>query len=192
MEKYEDRKWEVLHREYLYREPWFTARRDHVRLPNGQEIKDYYVLEYPDWVNTIAITRDGEFVMVRQYRHGIEETRYELCAGVCEPNETPLQAAQRELLEETGYGHGKWLPLMNISGNTSTTNNLTHCFLAIDVERISDQHLDDAEDLSVHLLSEQEIWNLLQNDQLRQSLMVAPLWKYFVIKERLNSFSFML
>lgn len=192
MEKYEDRKWEVLHREYLYREPWFTARRDHVRLPNGQEIKDYYVLEYPDWVNTIAITRDGEFVMVRQYRHGIEETRYELCAGVCEPNETPLQAAQRELLEETGYGHGKWLPLMNISGNTSTTNNLTHCFLATDVERISDQHLDDAEDLSVHLLSEQEIWNLLQNDQLRQSLMVAPLWKYFVIKERLNSFSFML
>lgn len=191
MEKNEDRKWEVLHREYLYLEPWFTARRDHVRLPNGQEIKDYYVLEYPDWVNTIAITRSGEFVLVRQYRHGLGETRYELCAGVCEPNETPLQAAQRELLEETGYGHGRWLPLMNISGNTSTTNNLTHCFLALDVEKVGNQHLDASEDLSVHLLSEQEVWDLLQNDQLRQSLMVAPLWKYFVIKDHLNTFSFM-
>lgn len=191
MEKNEERKWEVLHREYLYREPWFTARRDHVRLPNGQEIKDYYVLEYPDWVNTIAITRSGEFVLVRQYRHGLGETRYELCAGVCEPNETPLQAAQRELLEETGYGHGRWLPLMNISGNTSTTNNLTHCFLALDVEKVGNQHLDASEDLSVHLLSEQEVWDLLQNDQLRQSLMVAPLWKYFVIKDHLNTFSFM-
>lgn len=80
---------------------------------------------------------------------------------------------------------------MNISGNTSTTNNQTHCFLALDVERISEQHLDASEDLSVHLLSEQEVWDLLQNDQLKQSLMVAPLWKYFVIKDRLNSFSFM-
>ena len=132
------------------------------------------------------------FVLVRQYRHGIGETRYELCAGVCENNETPLQAAQRELLEETGYGHGRWLPLMNISGNTSTINNLTHCFLALDVEPVDKQHLDQSEDLSVHLLSEQEVWDLLNEDQFRQSLMVAPLWKYFVIKKQLNSFSFML
>lgn len=80
---------------------------------------------------------------------------------------------------------------MNISGNTSTTNNLTHCFLALDVEKVGNQHLDASEDLSVHLLSEQEVWDLLQNDQLRQSLMVAPLWKYFVIKDHLNTFSFM-
>ena len=183
--------WKTVSSKYLFRRPWLTVRCEDMLLPNGNHIPEYYILEYPDWVNTIAIARSGEFVLVRQYRHGLGETRYDLCAGVCEPNETPLQAAQRELLEETGYGHGRWLPLMNISGNTSTTNNLTHCFLALDVEKVGNQHLDASEDLSVHLLSEQEVWDLLQNDQLRQSLMVAPLWKYFVIKDHLNTFSFM-
>ena len=54
----DEKKWEVLHSEYLIRRPWLTARRDHVRLPNGVENPEYYVLEYPDWVNVIALTRD--------------------------------------------------------------------------------------------------------------------------------------
>lgn len=190
--KYDDKKWKTLHSEYLFKEPWLTARRDHVRLPSGQEIKDYYVLEYPDWVNTVALTREGKFVMVRQYRHGLGETRFELCAGVCEPHESPLQAAQRELLEETGYGHGRWTPLMTLSGNTSTTNNLTHCFLALDVEPVSGQHLEPTEDISVYLLTEEEVRRLLYQDELRQALMAAPLWKYFVIKEHPEAYSFML
>lgn len=53
-----DRKWEVLHSEYLIQRPWLTARRDCVRLPNGVENDEYYVLEYPDWVNVIAITAE--------------------------------------------------------------------------------------------------------------------------------------
>lgn len=131
--KQEDLSWKVLHSEYLFRCPWLTVRRDAVELPNGHTIPDYYVLEYPDWVNTIALTDDDQFVMVRQYRHGLRYTGYELCAGVCEKGETPEQAARRELLEETGFGGGTWQSLMDISGNTSTTNNLTHCFLATGV-----------------------------------------------------------
>lgn len=76
--------WSVISSEYLYRDSWLTVRKDHVVLPNGNHIPSYYILEYPDWVNTIAITRDGQFVFIRQYRHGIRETSYELCAGVCE------------------------------------------------------------------------------------------------------------
>ena len=67
---------------------------------NGVEHKEYYVLEYPDWVNVIAITESGDFVMERQYRHGLQWTGYEICAGVCESGESPLEAAQRELYEE--------------------------------------------------------------------------------------------
>lgn len=69
-----DRKWEVLHSEYLIQRPWLTARRDCVRLPNGVENDEYYVLEYPDWVNVIAITAEGKFLMERQYRHGLQWT----------------------------------------------------------------------------------------------------------------------
>jgi ADP-ribose pyrophosphatase len=64
-----------------------------------------------------------------QYRHGIKETRYEICAGVCETGEEPLLSAQRELYEETGYGNGNWTKLMTISANASTMTNITHCYL---------------------------------------------------------------
>ena len=55
-----DKQWTVLESEYLIRRPWLTARRDWVRLPNGVENNEYYVLEYPDWVNVIALTEDGK------------------------------------------------------------------------------------------------------------------------------------
>lgn len=177
-----ERKWKVLDREYLFRRPWLTARRDRVELPTGAVIPEYYVLEYPDWVNTIAVTREGLFVMIRQYRHGLGETRYEICAGVREEGEDPMESARRELYEETGYGNGKWEKLMTVSANTSAMNNLTHCYLATDVEPVSTQHLEATEDLTVHLLTVDEVKQLLLNDEIRQSLMAAPLWKYFATR----------
>ena len=148
-------------------------------LPNGNRIPEYYILEYPDWVNTIAITKDGKFVFVRQYRPGLGRTSYELCAGVCDKEDaSPLVSAQRELWEETGYGKGNWREYMVISANPSTHTNLTHCFLATDVEPIDHQHLEDTEDLSVHLLTFEEVKQLLENNEIMQSLNAAPLWKY--------------
>ena len=186
MEDINDRKWEILSTEYLIRRPWLTARRDHVKLPTGVENPEFYVLEYPDWVNVIAITKEGEFVMIRQYRHGLGETRYELCAGVSEEGEDPVESARRELYEETGYGGGEWQLWMTISANPSTTNNLTHCYLATGVERVSTQHLEATEDITVHLLTEAEVKELLVNDEIRQALMAAPLWKYFALKRRIE------
>lgn len=120
------------------------------RTADGRRIPDYYVLEYPDWINVIAITRDGRFVFIDQYRHGLGETSYEIPAGVSEPSDgSMLAAAQRELAEETGYGGGEWRLLMTVSANPATQNNLTHCFLATGVGRIGEQHLDPTEDLRV-------------------------------------------
>ena len=62
------KRWKTLKSEYLFKRPWLTARRDVVQLPNGVVNNEFYVLEYPDWVNVIAITKDGLFVFVRQYR----------------------------------------------------------------------------------------------------------------------------
>lgn len=104
----EIKKWKVLESTYVIRRPWLTARRDRVQLPGGVVHPEYYVLEYPTWVNVIAITREGKFLMVEQYRHGLGEVFTELVAGVAEESETPLEAAKRELLEETGYGRGEW------------------------------------------------------------------------------------
>ena len=169
----------VISSEYLHKNLWLTVRKDHVVLPNGNHIPSYYILEYPNWVNTIAITRDGQFVFIRQYRHGLRKTSYELCAGVCEKEDaSPLVSAQRELLEETGYGNGNWQEYMVISANPSTHTNLTYCFLATDVELIDHQHLEATEDLSVHLLTLEEVKRLLDNNEIMQALNAAPLWKY--------------
>ena len=174
-----ENKWKVLRSEYLIRRPWLTARRDEVELPDGRTIPEYYVLEYPDWVNVIAVTKDGKFVMERQYRHAAGCTCFELPCGVMEEGETPLEAAKRELQEETGYGNGTWQELMVLSANPSTMTNLTHCFLATDVEIVSEQHLDSTEELTVHLLSREEVLSLLTHNKMLQSLMVAPLLRYF-------------
>ena len=174
-----DMKWKTLSQKYLIEKPWLTARVDKVELPTGAIIDEYYVLEYPDWVNTIAITKDGMFVFVRQYRYAIGKTVNELCAGVIEKGEDPMDAAKRELMEETGFGGGKWQKWMTISANPSTHTNLTHCYLAMDVERMDVQHLDQAEDIEVRLFSRDEVMEMLEKGEIWQSLMAAPLWKYF-------------
>ncbi len=176
----DDNKWKILKSEYLFKRPWLTARLDMVQLPDGRVNPEYYVLEYPDWVNVIAITKDGQFVMERQYRHAAGVTCYELPCGVMEEGETPLEAAKRELLEETGYANGEWTQLMSLSPNSSSVTNMSHSFLAVGVEKVSDQHLDATEDLSVHLLTKEEVWDLLDNNKIIQALMVAPLMKYFL------------
>lgn len=122
-------------------------------------------------------TRSSFFI--RQYRHGIQEVRYELCAGVCDPTDaSPMDAAKRELYEETGYGNGNWVEYMKLGANPGAMTNWTYCYLATDVEPVSSQHLEATEDLSVHILSKEEVLELLQTDQIKQALHAAPLWKF--------------
>lgn len=172
-------KWRTTSTEYLIRRPWLTARKDTVKFPDGRINDEYYVLEYPSWVNVIAITDSEEFVMVEQYRHAIGEIFIELCAGVVEPGEEPLRAAQRELLEETGYTGGQWTLLNKICQNPSTCNNYTYCYLAQGVQKTDSQHLDPTEDLTVKLLSRKDVYNMLCKDQIKQALMATPLWHFF-------------
>lgn len=172
-------KWKTIHSEYIIKRPWLTARCDEVELPNGVKNPEYYVLEYPDWVNVIAITKDGRFIMVRQYRHGLDEVFTELCAGVMEKGEEPEQAARRELLEETGFSGGQWQLWMVVSANPGSMNNLTYCFLATGVEKVSSQHLDKTEDLRYLLYDYDQVKRMVEQGEMKQALMAAPLWKYF-------------
>ena len=176
--------WQVLESEYLFKQPWLTARREHVKLPTGAEIKDFYVLEYPEFCNVIAITKDGRFLMERQYRHAQHLTAIEIPAGCVEPGEDPMEAAKRELYEETGYAGGEWSKLMTISPNAGACTNYSHTYLAIGVEKVSTQHLEASEDIKVLLLDRDEVWRMPQNDEFHQAMMAAPLWKYFALEKK--------
>lgn len=176
-------KWETISSDYLIRRPWLTARRDKVRLPDGRINDEFYVLEYPTWVNVIAITPDGRFVMVEQYRHGLKDVFTELCAGVAEPGEEPLEAAKRELAEETGYAGGQWSLNTVLCANPSANNNLTYCYIARGVMPIAERHPDPTEDLRVRILTRSELLDMLRRDDMKQALMAASLWRYFALDQ---------
>jgi 8-oxo-dGTP pyrophosphatase MutT (NUDIX family) len=173
--------WDVLSSNYLSRKPWLTLRQDRVRLPNGTLIEEYNVLEYPDWVNIVAVTTDGLVVLVRQYRHGIRAVFYELPAGVCEATDSgPDHTARRELLEETGYGGGDWSLFSTLSANPGTHSNRTYTYLANGVTLMQGQQLEATEELRVHLASPDEVHRILDAGGIMQALHAAPLWQFLL------------
>lgn len=176
------RPWKVLSSEYLSHEPWYTVRRERVELPSGAIVPNWYIFEFPDWVNVIARTEAGAYVMISQYRHALGRTHYELVAGCCDAGETPLEAAQRELMEETGYGGGVWHELMCLSPNPTNHTNHSYTFLAEGVVRMQEQQAEESEDIDIHLMSEEELRELLHAGEIIQALHAAPLWKYFATK----------
>ena len=135
----EEMMWTVLGTEHLIERPWLNVNRDKVRLPNGKVYDEYYIMHYPEFVNIIALTTERKIILERQYRHAIGKVSTELVAGCVEKGETPLQGAQRELLEETGYTGGKWTKIMTIAPNSSLCDNYCHCFLAEDVVPTADR-----------------------------------------------------
>ena len=149
MQQLENRPWKVLRSKVLVRNlPWLNLRQELVELPNGRQIPTWYIYDFPDWINVIAITKDGKYVMESQYRHGIGLTNYELCAGVVDAGEELLHAAKRELFEETGFGGGEWTEFMRLSPNPGNHSNWSITFVAHGVEKIGDSHQEPTEDIS--------------------------------------------
>ena len=177
----DDKRCEILRSEYVLRDRHLVVLRDKIRQPTGVEIDDYWVLEYPEWINVIAMDGDGRMIMERQYRHAMGWTAYEIPAGCAEAGETPLEAAQRELAEETGYMGGEWELLMTISPNGTSMNNLTYCFVAKGVEA-GRAHREATEDIDVILMEPEEVRRLLEAEEIVQATMVAPLWRYFATR----------
>ena len=174
--------WRVLNSIYSFVSPWVKIRKDTVELPSGVIIPDFYIEELPDWVNVIAITKEGDFLIEEQYRHGIAKVCFELCAGIIEEGETPLDAAKRELLEETGYSTDEWLFFGNYSPNASGCNNTCYTFIANNVKKVADQELDRTEEISLHLVEENEIKNMMVDGRITEAVMLASLWRFFANK----------
>jgi NUDIX domain len=113
--------WTVTASRMLFADRWLRVRADDCVTADGHVVKPFYVLDYPNWVNIVAITRDRHVIMIRQYRHGLGGTDFGLPAGNMDPTDTdPLAAAARELLEETGYSSANLRLVASLSPNTAT------------------------------------------------------------------------
>ena len=178
MKRPEHRPWRVLSSEYVARRPWFTVRRESVELPTGAVVPEWYVFEFPDWVNVIARTREGLFVMISQYRHALGETRYELVAGTCEQARRLWRARSasfwRRRATAAAAGGSIWSPRP-----TPRTIRITSIR---SLPRVSSalpkQHTEAGEDIRVYLMTEAEVRELLDGDEIMQCLHAAPLWRW--------------
>ncbi|MEO5651152.1 MAG: NUDIX hydrolase [Ginsengibacter sp.] len=163
-------KWKILSSEYISRHRYFTARKDKCETPEGKIIDPYYVVELPKTVCAVAITEEGEVLMVKQYRHPIAETILELPGGFVDGNETPEIAMRRELKEETGYEFSSMIPVGKIAANPGVLNGFTYFFLAQGGIKTSAQKLDENEELLVEKISLQALKELLLENEIVQSL----------------------
>ncbi|TWR28455.1 NUDIX hydrolase [Mucilaginibacter achroorhodeus] len=162
--------WKTCSSTYIHKGPWATLRTDRCEMPDGRVVEDYYVLEYPNWVNAVAITNEGKVLMVRQYRHAANIVSLEIPGGVIDEGEEPLEAMRRELLEETGYQFDDIELLNTVYANPSTANNKTFCYLAKGGIKVQEQDLDEHEHIVVEEYTIAEVKKLLANNKIAQAL----------------------
>jgi 8-oxo-dGTP pyrophosphatase MutT (NUDIX family) len=153
-----------------------NIRLDRCELPNGQIIEGA-VLEFGTWATVLALTKEQEVVLIRQYRHGAQKVIVELPAGVMDgKDESPLAAAHRELQEETGYTSDRIVQVGCVSPNPANHTNLIYSFLALDAEKVSSQRLDETEEIEVFLKPLNEVITMAKNGELLQSMQVSTLF----------------
>jgi 8-oxo-dGTP pyrophosphatase MutT (NUDIX family) len=139
---------------------------------------DFYTFACPDWVNVVAETDEGEIVLIWQYRFGTDALSLEVPGGVCEPGESPLETARRELREETGYEAREILPLVSVQVNPAIQNNACHTFLARGARRVGPPALDENEEIEVALVPAAQIPELIDERRVTHSLVVIALESY--------------
>jgi ADP-ribose pyrophosphatase len=158
----------------------FDLRIDHAVSPRTGEEHEFYIFESKEWVNIIPVTKDNEVILIRQYRHGVGDIVLEIPGGIVEEEDTPLDAAVRELKEETGYSPSEMVYLGMVHANPAFLNNSCHTYLALDSFPDGPQNLDEKEDIEVILRPLADIPKLIKDGEISHSLILAAFYRYYM------------
>jgi 8-oxo-dGTP pyrophosphatase MutT (NUDIX family) len=172
------KKWKVTGSERLSSNRVFSTRKDTSVSPITGEEHDFFVIEAPDWVNVVAVTDEDEVLLIRQYRHGIESETVEIPGGCVDPGETPIEAARRELLEETGYVSDEWTFIGEVVPNPAIQNNRCYTFLARGARKERETSFDTTEYIVTFTAPVRDIPRLVAKRQITHSLVVSAFYWY--------------
>lgn len=151
------REWRVVARRRLYdASPWLVVWAEEVQLPDGRVVDDFYKLEMPDYVVVVPFVGD-DVIVQRQYKHGTGSIGLHLPGGYLDPGEQPLDAARRELIEETGYESDVWRFLGTFANDGNRGAGHAHFFAARSARRVRPPDGGDLEDTELVLMSLEEL-----------------------------------
>lgn len=181
--------WEEVSCEHIVNDEWIDFRKSRYRFPDGREFEPYYSYSRRDYVVIVATDEAGNYICVRQYRHGIKRVTTEFCAGGIErcdgkeygsrldkdSAEDALAAAKRELMEETGYESDDWKFLLSVPSNATMADNYANIFVAKSCRKVSGQSLDETEFLNVHLHTRKEIDEMIASGEFPQASHILAL-----------------
>jgi 8-oxo-dGTP pyrophosphatase MutT (NUDIX family) len=183
--------WQVIESSISYEDPWLKVQSDHCLTKTGKLIAPYHVLQYPTWVNVVALTSSAEILLVRQYRHGAARILTELPSGAVEPSDgDPETAIRRELVEETGFSGGEFFQLGCTYANPANQNNLVWSFLAIGIQPTQGLQLNFNEEVEVLRRDFKEFLQQVGQDSIQlQGLHVAALHfaVSFILQNQISS-----
>lgn len=171
--------WEEAGREEVLRGRIFTLRRDRLRSPATGREHSFDIVETPDWVNVIALVGGEGVLLIRQFRAGSRTITTEIPGGTVDPGETPLEAARRELLEETGYTSDDWSELGRVEPNPAFQTNTTYTFLARGARRTGEQRFDETELIEVEEHPLADIPDLVRRGVITHALVVSAFFHLF-------------
>jgi ADP-ribose pyrophosphatase YjhB (NUDIX family) len=179
-------KWKTLSTEYIVNHQYFTARRDVCEIPDGRIVPAYFVVELPVSVCAMAITDDGNVILVNQYRHPVGEILTEVPGGFVDEGEDPDKAIARELLEETGYEFDHIDYVGKVAGNPGLLTGYTHLYLARGGKKVAKQSLDPNEQIDLLLVPVEDVRGMLQRNKFAQALHVSCFMYAFQLLDSLK------
>ncbi len=172
--------WTELSARLLQKTKVFDLWVRRLQSPVDEYQDDFYQIRVIDWVNIVALTEKEEVVLVEQHRFGISQNTMELPGGMLDgPEDTPEQAAIRELTEETGYVAEGLELLGMVHPNPAIQTNRAFSYFARDVKLTSEQNLDPAENIKVHLVPIADIPHLLESGIISHSLVVCAFLQFY-------------
>jgi ADP-ribose pyrophosphatase len=160
--------WKTLSRRLVFNQPpWLKVEYHEVELPDGRIIPDWTWISTPDYINVVVQTEDGRFLCFRQLKYAVDEPMLALVGGYIEPDETPLETAQRELREETGYVSEDWQSLGDYLVDPNRGTATGHLFLACKAKQVTAIESDDLEQQEMVFLSRVDLESALLKGEFK-------------------------